>query len=174
MVRASAIPAIALQNPGCRKRDTGPGSAPEDPTPEVTETGVALGGIYRADRAGLLKRALFSIIAAAQGPQAIAHAKRVELRYFVVRNDSDKLNSCPMNRRIQDVNVRGTEVLIAPRVLKAELPLEEPIVETVVNARETVRRIHHGEDRRLLFLAGPPSPHDPRAPPGGSRGGSAA
>jgi 3-deoxy-7-phosphoheptulonate synthase len=87
----------------------------------------------------------------------------MQLRYFVVCGESDKLNDCPMNRRIQDVNVRGTEVLIAPRVLKAELPLEEPIVETVVNAREMVRRILHGEDRRLLCLVGPCSIHDPEA-----------
>ena len=68
-----------------------------------------------------------------------------------------------MIRRIQDINVRGTEVLIAPRVLKAELPLEEPVVETVVNARETVRRILRGADARLLCLVGPCSIHDPEA-----------
>ena len=68
-----------------------------------------------------------------------------------------------MTRKIQDINVRGTEVLIAPRLLKAELPLEEPIVETVVNARETIRRILRGADKRLLCLVGPCSIHDPDA-----------
>jgi 3-deoxy-7-phosphoheptulonate synthase len=68
-----------------------------------------------------------------------------------------------MRRQIQDINVRGTEVLIAPRVLKAELPLEEPIVETVFNARETIRRILRGADSRLLCLVGPCSIHDPEA-----------
>jgi 3-deoxy-7-phosphoheptulonate synthase len=68
-----------------------------------------------------------------------------------------------MTRRVQDINVRASEVLIAPRLLKAELPLEEPIIETVVNARETIRRILRGVDPRLLCLVGPCSIHDPLA-----------
>jgi len=77
--------------------------------------------------------------------------------------DCGKLTDLLMTRKIQDINVRGTEVLIPPRVLKAELPLEEPIVETVVNARETIRRILRGDDKRLLCLVGPCSIHDPEA-----------
>jgi 3-deoxy-7-phosphoheptulonate synthase len=66
-------------------------------------------------------------------------------------------------RKIQDVNVRGTEALIPPLALKTELPIEEVMVDTVVNARETIRRILRGEDRRLLCVVGPCSIHDPEA-----------
>lgn len=65
--------------------------------------------------------------------------------------------------QIQDIHVRETEALIPPRVLKAELPIEEAMVETVVRARETVRRILHGSDQRLLCVVGPCSIHDPAA-----------
>jgi 3-deoxy-7-phosphoheptulonate synthase len=66
-------------------------------------------------------------------------------------------------QQIQDVHVRGTATLISPRMLKAELPIEEAMVETVVQARETIRRILRGTDPRLLCLVGPCSIHDPAA-----------
>ncbi|MGH7841120.1 MAG: 3-deoxy-7-phosphoheptulonate synthase, partial [Candidatus Binataceae bacterium] len=56
-----------------------------------------------------------------------------------------------------------TEPLTAPRVLKAELPLDEAIVETVFRARETIRDMLRGADRRLLCIVGPCSIHDPEA-----------
>jgi len=65
--------------------------------------------------------------------------------------------------QIQDVHVRGTEVLIPPRELKAELPVNEAAVETVVQSREAIRQILHGTDRRLLCIVGPCSIHDPVA-----------
>jgi 3-deoxy-7-phosphoheptulonate synthase len=66
-------------------------------------------------------------------------------------------------RQIQDIHVHGTEALIPPRALKAELPVEEATVETVVNARESIRRILRGTDSRLLCVVGPCSIHDPIA-----------
>jgi 3-deoxy-7-phosphoheptulonate synthase len=48
-------------------------------------------------------------------------------------------------------------------MLKAELPIEEAMVETVVHARETIRRILRGTDPRLLCVVGPCSIHDPAA-----------
>ena len=66
-------------------------------------------------------------------------------------------------REIQDLHVVHTEALIAPRLLKEELRVDEAIAQTVVDARATVRRILHGEDRRLLCLVGPCSIHDPVA-----------
>jgi 3-deoxy-7-phosphoheptulonate synthase len=65
--------------------------------------------------------------------------------------------------RIQDLHVVETLPLVAPRMLKAELPVDEPVVDTVVNARETVRRILKGLDDRLLCIVGPCSIHDPDA-----------
>lgn len=67
------------------------------------------------------------------------------------------------SNQIQDLHVVATLPLVAPRVLKNELPVDEPVVGTVVNARETVRRILQGIDDRLLCIVGPCSMHDPEA-----------
>jgi 3-deoxy-7-phosphoheptulonate synthase len=66
-------------------------------------------------------------------------------------------------RRIQDVHVLATEALIAPHVLKNEMPVDEGIARTVVEARETIREILSGRDRRMLCIVGPCSIHDPYA-----------
>src|ERR1700731_4044248 len=66
-------------------------------------------------------------------------------------------------RRIQDVHVLATEPLIAPNLLKNEMPVDEGIARTVVEARETIREILAGRDRRMLCIVGPFSIHDPDA-----------
>jgi 3-deoxy-7-phosphoheptulonate synthase len=68
-----------------------------------------------------------------------------------------------MTRQLQDIRVRGTEPLIAPRLLKAELPIDEAMVETVFSSRETIRQMLKGTDPRLLCIVGPCSIHDPEA-----------
>ena len=65
------------------------------------------------------------------------------------------------SNQIQDLHVIETLPLVAPRLLKNELPVDEPVVDTVVNARDTVRRILKGADERLLCIVGPCSIHDP-------------
>lgn len=65
--------------------------------------------------------------------------------------------------RIQDLHVLETLPLIAPRLLKNELPVNEPVVATVVNTRDAVRQIVRGVDHRLLCIVGPCSIHDPEA-----------
>jgi len=64
-------------------------------------------------------------------------------------------------RKIQDLHVLSTAALIAPRVLKQELPVDDSITDTVVEARETVRHILNGADSRMLCVVGPCSIHDP-------------
>jgi len=64
---------------------------------------------------------------------------------------------------IQDVNIRTINPLIAPRLLKAELPISELAADTVYGRREEVKRILSGEDERLLVVVGPCSIHDPEA-----------
>src|SRR5271154_7564201 len=66
-------------------------------------------------------------------------------------------------RRIQDIHVRATEPLIAPHLLKNEMPVDEGIARTVVEARETGREIRAGRDRRMLCIVGPCSIHYPAA-----------
>ena len=66
-------------------------------------------------------------------------------------------------RQIQDVHVLATEPLIAPNRLKTEMPVDEGIARTVVEARDTIRAIIVGRDRRMLCIVGPCSIHDPDA-----------
>jgi 3-deoxy-7-phosphoheptulonate synthase len=66
-------------------------------------------------------------------------------------------------QQIQDLHVVTTRELIAPRLLKEELRVDEAIAQTVVDARRTVREILSGADQRLLCLVGPCSIHDPVA-----------
>src|SRR6266481_2264889 len=66
-------------------------------------------------------------------------------------------------RTTQDINVLATEPLLAPRYLKADLPVDGAIAETVAGAREAIREILAGSDHRLLCIVGPCSIHDPEA-----------
>lgn len=66
-------------------------------------------------------------------------------------------------QRLQDIHVISAEALIAPRILKDRLPADDKIVRTVVQARETIRKIISGADRRFLCVVGPCSIHDPVA-----------
>src|ERR1700683_442956 len=66
-------------------------------------------------------------------------------------------------RRIQDIHVRATEPLIAPHLLKNEMPVDEGIARAVVEARETICDILAGDARRMLWFVVPCSIHDPDA-----------
>jgi 3-deoxy-7-phosphoheptulonate synthase len=61
---------------------------------------------------------------------------------------------------LQDINVRDTVPLISPRYLKLEEELSDAAVRTVVESRETVKRILAGDDHRLIAVVGPCSIHD--------------
>ncbi|HET8731879.1 MAG TPA: 3-deoxy-7-phosphoheptulonate synthase [Moraxellaceae bacterium] len=65
--------------------------------------------------------------------------------------------------RIEDVNVRSTEVLISPAELKKEIPLSDKARATVLAGRETIRNILDGKDHRLFLVIGPCSIHDVKA-----------
>lgn len=64
---------------------------------------------------------------------------------------------------LHNLHVRETVRLIAPRALKAELPVTDRAAQTVSEGRETVKRILSREDSRLLIVVGPCSIHDPAA-----------
>lgn len=64
---------------------------------------------------------------------------------------------------LHNLHVRETVRLIAPRALKAELPVTDRAAQTVATGRETVKRILRQEDPRLLVVVGPCSIHDPEA-----------
>lgn len=71
-----------------------------------------------------------------------------------------------MKKKINSINnlrVRELKKLRSPELLKKELPLSDTLVEKVLMDRETVQRIMHHEDDRLLVIIGPCSIHDPIA-----------
>ena len=63
----------------------------------------------------------------------------------------------------QDLNVRTFVPLIAPRALREETEVSLAANRTVVESRETIKRILAGDDRRMFVVVGPCSIHDPRS-----------
>src|SRR4030095_2362528 len=60
----------------------------------------------------------------------------------------------------QNLHVKEIVRLLPPRALKDEFPMTEGTNRTVVEGRETVKRILSGADPRLLVIVGPCSIHD--------------
>jgi 3-deoxy-7-phosphoheptulonate synthase len=59
-----------------------------------------------------------------------------------------------------DLHVVETRPLVPPEVLHRELPITETAARTVQQARERIKAILHGNDRRQLVIVGPCSVHD--------------
>jgi 3-deoxy-7-phosphoheptulonate synthase len=68
-----------------------------------------------------------------------------------------------MHIETDDLRIQSLRPLLPPAILMEELPLGDRGSEVVAHGRETVARILHGEDDRLLVVAGPCSIHDPDA-----------
>ncbi len=62
-----------------------------------------------------------------------------------------------------DLHIVETRPLVAPAVLHRELPLSQTAAGTVLDARERIKAILHGQDSRLLVIVGPCSVHDVEA-----------
>ena len=65
--------------------------------------------------------------------------------------------------KTDDVRITGLHEVLPPKVLHEEFPLNEKASETVYRARESIHKILHGEDDRLVVIVGPCSVHDPDA-----------
>src|SRR5881394_1817300 len=65
-----------------------------------------------------------------------------------------------MMQPTQNLHVKEIVRLLPPRALKDEFPMTERAIQTVVEGRETVKRILRGDDPRLLIIVGPCSIHD--------------
>ncbi len=66
-------------------------------------------------------------------------------------------------KKTDDLRIQGIEKILPPKALHEEYPLTEAAAETVYNTRESIKRILHGQDDRLLVVVGPCSVHDPEA-----------
>jgi 3-deoxy-7-phosphoheptulonate synthase len=69
-----------------------------------------------------------------------------------------------MIRPIDNQHVIEIKALPSPRAIKTKLPITDQAAALVVETREAIRRILHGQDReRLLVIVGPCSIHDQEA-----------
>lgn len=65
-------------------------------------------------------------------------------------------------QKTSDLNVISTSPLVSPTELIRRNPATNDALATVVEGREAIIRILHGEDPRLLVVVGPCSIHDPQ------------
>ncbi len=65
--------------------------------------------------------------------------------------------------RTENLHVRELLPLTSPRKLKQELPASPRAIRTVLRARQVIRNMLAGRDRRMLVIVGPCSIHDPAA-----------
>src|SRR5574341_371337 len=69
-----------------------------------------------------------------------------------------------MTRPLDNQHVIEIKALPSPRVIKTKLPITDQAAALVVETRDAIRRILHGQDHdRLLVIVGPCSIHDPEA-----------
>jgi 3-deoxy-7-phosphoheptulonate synthase len=73
------------------------------------------------------------------------------------------MSSEPQTETTSNLRVAGIEPLVAPDVLKAELPLGAAGAAFVAAARAEIEDVLHGRDARRLVIVGPCSIHDPAA-----------
>ena len=68
-----------------------------------------------------------------------------------------------MRYETDDLRITSIDDVVTPATLLEELPLPDRASELIYTTRQAVRRILHGDDDRLLVIAGPCSIHDPEA-----------
>ncbi len=91
-------------------------------------------------------------------------SSRFPLRYPLFRIVRRDETSEAMRRPIDNQHVIEIKPLPSPRTIKTMLPITERAAAVVVETREAIRNILHGQDReRLVVIVGPCSIHDPDA-----------
>ena len=66
-------------------------------------------------------------------------------------------------KHTENLNIVDVFPLTSPKKLKEKLPVSENAADTVIQARNAIKRVLAGEERRLLMIVGPCSIHDPEA-----------
>jgi len=69
----------------------------------------------------------------------------------------------PVMQSTNDLRVLSNRRLLAPQVLKSDLPMSARATAAVLEGRATVQRLLRREDPRLLVVLGPCSIHDPQS-----------
>ncbi len=65
-----------------------------------------------------------------------------------------------MPYRTDDIRIEETRELLTPKTVIDELPLEQDSARLICDTRRAIHRILHGQDHRLVVIAGPCSIHD--------------
>ena len=68
-----------------------------------------------------------------------------------------------MKYNTDNVRITSSAPIVAPNILMEKFPLSEKASEGVFKARNTIKKILNGEDKRLMVIVGPCSIHDPDA-----------
>ena len=66
-------------------------------------------------------------------------------------------------KHTENLNIVDVFPLTSPKKLKEKLPVSENAADTVLQARNTIKRVLAGEEKRMLMIVGPCSIHDPEA-----------
>src|SRR5258708_9004608 len=82
------------------------------------------------------------------------------IRTKMVRNT---VNETGMIHNTDDLRIKEIKELLPPGHVIREFPATENAATTVFRARESIHRILHGADDRVLVVIGPCSIHDPNA-----------
>ena len=93
---------------------------------------------------------------------ALSDVSRILRLYSRMRFPGERAG--PMQRPLDNQHIIEIKPLPSPRTIKTKLPIPDQAAALVVETRDSIRRILHGEDReRLLVIVGPCSIHDPEA-----------
>ncbi|WP_440876684.1 3-deoxy-7-phosphoheptulonate synthase AroG [Thalassotalea sp. PLHSN55] len=68
-----------------------------------------------------------------------------------------------MSYQTDDLRINKIKELLPPVALLERFPATEKATTAVINSREAIHNIYHGNDDRLLVVIGPCSIHDPKA-----------
>jgi 3-deoxy-7-phosphoheptulonate synthase len=68
-----------------------------------------------------------------------------------------------MPQATDNLRIQSVKEVVSPQQVREELPMNAAAADTVIRAREGIRKILHGEEDRLLFISGPCSIHDTAA-----------
>ncbi len=68
-----------------------------------------------------------------------------------------------MDLRIENLNIHSETEIVHPDQIKAEHPLTQRAVDTVMTGQQTIKQILDGSDPRLFVVVGPCSIHDVKA-----------
>ncbi|HZQ60703.1 MAG TPA: 3-deoxy-7-phosphoheptulonate synthase [Casimicrobiaceae bacterium] len=66
----------------------------------------------------------------------------------------------PHSDALDDARIAGSRELVAPEVVRREYPISATVARLVIDARRAIHGILHGQDDRLIVIAGPCSIHD--------------